>query len=75
MTKDDQIKFLADALRSIRDDHAPWHGEDAVNMMNNAHDALVEWANKVNRPDADRCSCAGDQGGPCSACMEAKYNL
>jgi len=55
MTKDEQIKFLADALRSIRDDHAPWHGEDAVNMMNEAHDALVEWANMVNRPDAIRC--------------------
>jgi len=24
---------------------------------------------------ASQCSCAGDQGGPCSACMEAKFNL
>lgn len=42
MTKDDQIKHLTAALEAIRDDHAPWHGEDAVCMMNNAHDALVE---------------------------------
>ncbi|MCK5074113.1 MAG: hypothetical protein KAQ98_11855 [Bacteriovoracaceae bacterium] len=38
-----QVKHLVSALESIRDDHAPWHGEDAVDMMNNAHDALVDW--------------------------------
>lgn len=29
-------------------------------------------------PEADsesRCECADHQGGPCSFCMEAKYNL
>lgn len=31
--------------------------------------------NKIINTDASQCSCAGDQGGPCSACMEAKFNL
>lgn len=45
MTKDEQIKHLVAALESIRDDYPPWHGEDAIAMMNYAHDALVEWEN------------------------------
>ena len=39
----EQVKHLVSALESIRDDHAPWLGEDAIDMMNNAHDALVDW--------------------------------
>ena len=37
-----QLNFLIGELESIRDDYSPWHGEDAINMMNAAHDALVE---------------------------------
>lgn len=29
----------------------------------------------ANAPGANRCHCADGQGGPCSFCMEAKYNL
>lgn len=43
MTKDEQIKFLVSELEYIRDDYAPWYGEDAIEMMNAAHDALVDW--------------------------------
>ena len=32
-------------------------------------------ANKLIESTATRCSCEPGQGGPCSFCMETKYNL
>jgi hypothetical protein len=38
-------------------------------------DAFYEWAEGGVMEDRGKCHCASDQGGPCSYCMEAKYNL
>lgn len=43
MTKDEQIKFLIDAIESIRDDFAPWYGENAIDMKDFANETLVEF--------------------------------
>ena len=42
------------------------------------HSALlrIHASQPTNQADhQSRCACAPDQGGPCSFCMEAKYNL
>jgi len=45
-----QVNMLVSALEHIRDDFAPWTGEDARGMMDAAHDALVEWERTRNGP-------------------------
>ena len=43
MTKDDQIAFLLSVLISIRDNHFPLHGDNAVEMQNEAHKAVSQF--------------------------------
>lgn len=62
MTKDEQIEFLVGELKSIRDDFAPWHGEDAVAMAEAAKEALHSWEKNAGQsaiePDTNRrCKC------------------
>jgi hypothetical protein len=35
----------------------------------------VKYKITIEAVDEHKCHCADDQGGPCSYCMEAKYNL
>lgn len=42
--------------------------------------AVIEFCKKIPNPQISKgqltsCQCAPDQGGPCSFCMEMKYNL
>ena len=49
-----------------------------IEEIYNHKKALKDWADKEKnntKLNTGACSCAPDQGGPCSACMEAKYNL
>lgn len=51
MNKDEQIKRLVTTLEHIRDAYEPWTGEDAVAMMNFAHDSLVDWERSHSKID------------------------
>lgn len=47
MTRDQQIVYLIKALKSIRDDYAPYRGKGAVAMRLVAQDTLKDWKGTV----------------------------
>lgn len=53
MTKDEQIDFLVNALKSIQDDYDPWNKDHIVKMMDVAYDALCEWRTRVQELEPD----------------------
>jgi len=47
---DEQIAFLVEALEQLAsDEYHPWHGEDAIDMRDEAREVLRVWKAKVKQ--------------------------
>ncbi len=66
----DSVKFFNDDVKGFK--NIRW----AVLYEKKTGKEVKRYPNQAIHSDSEeRCECADHQGGPCSFCMEAKYNL
>lgn len=53
----------------IWESHAEGLAHDGVRIVS------ISEGHASHQADREQCACADGQGGPCSFCMETKYNL